>query len=239
MTGGMTVTVPQEDCGPGTVAMLVLEDGTTQVIRQSLASEDGQSINIPLDGSAKLVIVDNSQTFTDVSDTNWAADAIAFASSHELMNGIGGGAFDPKASMTRGMLAMVLHNLENNQDADTNTVFSDVRDDAWYADAIQWAAGKGIVNGYPDGSFAPKEPISREQLAVMLYRYAGSPEVSGTELDFTDADKISGYAKEAMAWAVENHILQGKGNGVLDPKGDATRAETAQMLLNFVTNVIW
>lgn len=239
VTGGVTVTVPQENCGPGSVAMLVLEDGSTQVVRQSLADKDGQAINIPLDGSAKVVIVDNSQTFSDVPDSNWAADAIAFVSSHELMTGTGGSAFEPKTPLTRGMLAKVLHNMENNPTASVSVSFSDVQDSAWYAGAIQWASEKGIVNGYPDGTFGPQKYISREQLAVMLFRYAGSPEVSAFALNFADAGEISSYATDALAWAVKNQILQGKGDGVLDPKGTATRAEAAQMLLNFMTNVVW
>lgn len=238
VVGGVTVSIPQADCTYSTVAMLVNEDGTTEVIRLSLASSDGQSIKALLDGSATVEIVDNSVSFTDVSDTNWAANAVAFVASHELMKGTGDGIFDPKVSMTRGMLAVVLHNLEYNVEAGSEADFTDVSADKWYTEAVAWAAEKGIVTGYPDGSFHPNDSITREQLAVMLYRYVGSPEVSTDELSFVDADEISGYAKQAIAWAAANGIMQGKGGGVLDPKGTATRAEVAQMLLNLVSSMI-
>ena len=114
-------------------------------------------------------------------------------------------------------------------------LFSDVSDGEWYAEAVAWAAAKGVITGYPDGSFGPDDPITREQLAVMLYRYVGSPAVSMSVLNFTDADQISDYAQQAIAWAVANGIMNGKGGGVLDPQGTATRAEVAQMLLNFVS----
>lgn len=238
VAGGVTVSIPQADCTYSTVAMLVNEDGTTEVVRLSLASSDGQSIAALLDGSATVEIVDNSVSFTDVSDTNWAANAVAFVASHELMKGTGDSVFDPKVSMTRGMLAVVLHNLEYNVEAGSGADFSDVSDGKWYAGAVAWAAEKGIVTGYPDSSFHPNDSITREQLAVMLYRYVGSPEVSTDELNFVDANEISGYAKQAIAWAAANGIMQGKGGGVLDPKGTATRAEVAQMLLNLVSSMI-
>lgn len=237
VVGGVTANIPQAGCTPGTVAMLVHEDGTTEVIRMSVASSDGRSITVPLDGSATIVIVDNSVPLSDVPATSWAADAVAFVTSHELMKGTGNGAFEPAALMTRGMLATVLHNLANNAAANGSVSFSDVADSAWYAEAVAWAATNHVINGYPDGRFGPNDPITREQLAVMLYRYAGSPPVSMNGLNFVDADKVSDYARQAIAWAVANGILNGKGNGVLDPQGTATRAEVAQMLLNFVSSM--
>lgn len=237
VTGGVTVNIPQAGCTPGTVAMLVHEDGSTEVIRTSVASSDGQSITVPLDGSATVVIMDNSVPLSDVPATSWAANAVAFVTSHELMKGTGNGAFEPAALMTRGMLATVLHNLANNAAASGSVSFSDVADDAWYAEAVAWAATEQVITGYPDGRFGPNDPITREQLAVMLYRYAGSPAVSVGGLNFVDAGKVSGYAQQAIAWAVANGIINGKGNGVLDPQGTATRAEVAQMLLNFVSSM--
>lgn len=179
--------------------------------------------------------MDNSQSFADVPASNWAAEAVAFASSHELMKGTGEGIFNPGAAMTRGMLTMVLHNLENNPASTMSGNFSDVADGVWYSEAVHWAAEKGIVNGYADGSFGVADPISREQLAVMLYRYAGNPESSASIDSFADANEVGSYAKAAVAWAVANGIMNGKGNGMLDPKGTATRAEVAQMLLNFLS----
>ena len=95
-----------------------------------------------------------------------------------------------------------------------------------------------IVTGYPDGRFCPGDSITREQLAVMFYRYVGSPEVNADELNFVDVDQVSGYARQAIAWAVANGIMNGRGGGVLDPQGTATRAEVAQVLLNFVSSMV-
>lgn len=235
LNGGLEVRIPQTDCGPGAVAMLVHEDGTMTVVRQSVAGSDGQSITVPLDGSARVIIMDNSRSFADIPASSWAAGAVAFASSHELMNGTEEGVFDPNASMTRAMLATVLHNLEGNPPHGAGSVFPDVSAGAWYAEAVSWAAGNSIVSGYADGSFGPLDPITREQLAVMLYRYAGSPAAEASLDGFADAGAIGGYARDAVAWAVASGVMKGKGGAVLDPQGTATRAEVAQMLLNFMS----
>ena len=229
--GGLTLTVPAYTT-PGTVAVLVHDNGTREVVRKSVA--DNGSVTIPLDGSAKLEIVDNSKYFYDVPATSWAADAVAFASSHELFNGTGTNQFSPNLPMSRGMLATVLHNLESNPYQPISGVFADVNNSAWYAEGVAWAAAHGIVTGYGGGQFGPNDNITREQLAVMLWRYAGSPAATDRELHFADAYRASDWALEALRWATESGIINGKGNGILDPTGQATRAETAQMLKNFM-----
>ena len=231
--GGVTLTVPAEDAGPGTVAVLVKEDGTRQVIQKSVA-RDG-AVDVPLSGSATVEIVDNSKEFEDVSSTGWEADAVAFASAHELFSGTGETTFSPDESMSRGMLATVLYNLEDHPDQDGAVTFSDVSSDAWYSDGVAWAAENGIVNGYGDGQFGPDDSITREQFAVMLWNYAGKPEAGGQTLDFKDAGQVSGYARAALSWAVENGILNGY-DGRLTPGATATRAQAAQMLKNFMEN---
>ena len=105
---------------------------------------------------------------------------------------------------------------------------------AWYAEGVAWAAAHGIVTGYGGGQFGPNDNITREQLAVMLWRYAGNPAATDRELRFADAYRASDWALEALRWATESGIINGKGNGILDPTGQATRAETAQMLKNFM-----
>ena len=230
--GGVTLTVPTNTATPGTVAVLIHEDGTREVIRKSVVV--GNNIAIPLDGAAKVEIVDNSKYFADVPAMSWAADAIAFVSSHELFNGTGENRFSPDLPMSRGMLAVVLHNLESNPDQALTGVFGDVDSSVWYAKGVTWAAANGIVSGYGDGRFGPNDNITREQLAVMLWRYAGSPTATNKELNFTDADKASGYALNALCWAVENGIINGYGNGQLGPQGLATRAQVAQMLKNYM-----
>ncbi len=235
--GGVTLSVPAADAGPGTVAVLIHEDGTRETLRKSIV-EDGK-VNIPLSGSATVEIVDNSKSFADVPSTNWAADAVAFASAHELFSGTSETTFSPDQSMSRGMLATVLYSLEGRPDQtltmqDLADGYSDVSGDAWYADGIAWAVENGIANGYGNGQFGPNDSITREQLAVMLWKYAGSPKASGQDLSFTDADQASSYAREALSWAVENGILSGYTNGQLAPGGTATRAQAAQMLKNFM-----
>ena len=232
--GGVTLTVPAASTTPGTVAVLVHEDGTREVVRKSVA--DNGAVTIPLDGSAKLEIVDNSGYFADVPATSWAADAVAFASSHELFNGTAPGQFSPDTPMSRGMLAVVLHNLESNPTQALTGAFTDVDNSQWYAEGVAWAEAQGIIGGYGNGQFGPNDNITREQLAVMLWRYAGSPAATDRELHFADAHRASDWALEALRWATENGIINGKGGGILDPTGQATRAETAQMLKNYMEN---
>ena len=235
VSGGVTVEIPA-NCTAGTVAMLTKADGTTELLRKSVADAASGTVTVPLDGSASITLVDNSKSFGDVPAGNTFANAVAFVSSREIMNGTSSGVFNPSAPMTRAQLAKVLHNLESNPAAEAGS-FSDVTGDAWCAEAVQWASSKGIVTGYADGSFKPNNYITREQLAVMLYRYAGSPAVSSTDLRFNDASLVGGYAQAAMAWATQNGVINGKGGNMLDPKGQATRAQVAQMLLNYMSNI--
>ena len=224
--------MPAANTTPGTVAVLIHEDGAREVVRKSVA--DNGTVTIPLDGSAKLEIVDNSKQFADVPATSWAADAVAFASSHELFNGASFTQFSPEQPMSRGMLAVVLHNLEGNPAQTLTGAFVDVDNSQWYAKGVAWAEAQGIIGGYGNGQFGPNDNITREQLAVMLWRYAGSPAATDRELHFADAHRASDWALEALRWATENGIINGKGGGILDPTGQATRAETAQMLCNFL-----
>ena len=233
--GGLTLTVPAENAGPGTVAVLVHADGTRETLQRSMV-EDGK-MSIPLNGSATVEIVDNSKAFADVPPTNWAAEAVTFASARELFSGTSETTFSPDQTMSRGMLATVLYRLEGQPDQALTSAYSDVNSEAWYADSIAWAAENGIVNGYGDGQFGPNDSVTREQFVVMLWRYVGSPEASGHNLDFADADQVNSYAMEALCWAVENGVLSGNGSGQLIPGGTATRAEAAQMLKNFMENI--
>ena len=230
--GGLTLAMTVDRSTPGTVAVMVHEDGSRQVIRKSIAKEN--AITIPLDGSAKIEIIDNAKIFTDVSAGSWAANAVAFVSGHELFSGTSSDTFSPNLPMTRGMLAVVLHNLENNPDESMTVTFSDVASDAWYSKAVAWAASRGVVSGYSNGRFGPADHITREQLAVMLWRYAGKPAAISKELYFSDADEAGSYALNALCWATENGIINGKGGGILDPRGQATRAQVAQMLMNYL-----
>ena len=230
--GGVVLTTPISQSAPGTVAVVVYEDGTRQVVHKSVVTNG--TITVPLGGSATMEIIDNAKSFADVSTDSWAADAEGFASAHELFSGTSVDRFSPDLPMTRGMLAKVLHNLESNPSQPFARTFSDVAPDAWYSEAVAWAAERGIVSGYGNGLFGPGDNITREQLAVMLWRYDGEPAATNKELHFNDVDEVSGYALDALCWATENGIINGKGCGILDPRGQATRAQVAQMLMNYL-----
>ena len=180
--------------------------------------------------------------FTDVTSGDWFYDAVAYVYDKGMMEGTTDTTFAPAMNLTRSMIAQVLYNLEERPEAPGAAGFPDVAAGAWYADAVNWAAARGIVKGYDTGAFGPEDSVTREQLAAILYRYA---QVKGYDTtrggmavrEFSDSASISDWAQEAMAWAVNAQVLSGKGNGVLDPQGTATRAEVAQMLMNFVEHV--
>lgn len=173
-----------------------------------------------------------SHSYADVDTAQWYHLAVDFVVENGFMNGHANGSFQPYATLTRAMLAQILYNLDGQPAISGSSGFTDVADSAWYAEAVTWAAGKGIVTGYTNGTYGPEDPITREQLAVILWRYAGNSKADGT-LPFADADQVSGYAMEAMLWATQNGVINGS-SGKLNPKGHATRAEVAQMLMNFI-----
>ena len=179
--------------------------------------------------------------FTDVNPGDWYYDAVKFVFDNNLMDGVGDGKFDPDGTLTRAMIAQVLYNLEG-ETGSYPTVFDDVAKSAWYADAVNWAAASGIVEGKGNGKFDPNAAITRQEMAAILYRYSDLKGYDVSDVDslaaFTDADKVASWAKEAMGWAVENYVINGKGNGKLDPTGTATRAEVAQILMNLCNNVL-
>ena len=176
-----------------------------------------------------------SRAFRDLDTNAWYHEAVDFVLDAGLMNGYSGGTFRPDGLLSRAQLAQILYNRAGRPAAAEEKAFADAAPGAWYAPAVAWAAERGIVDGYADGTFRPDAGVTREQLAVMLWRYAGSP-ASGHALDFTDADRAGDYALEALSWAVESGVMSGKGGDVLDPQGPATRAQTAQMLKNYLEN---
>jgi len=174
--------------------------------------------------------------YTDLGGGDaWYHEAVDYVLEKGLMDGYGNGAFGPDDSLSRGQLAQILYNCAGRPAAG-GSPFRDVPDGAWCAPAVAWAAEQDIVDGYGGDLFGPDDPITREQLVVMLYRYAGSPVPPNLALNFTDADAVSGYAADPMRWAVERGIISGCGDGRLDPGGPATRAQAAQMLRNFLEN---
>ena len=180
--------------------------------------------------------------FTDVTSGDWFYDAVAYVYDKGMMEGTTDTTFAPTMNLTRSMIAQVLYNLEERPEAPGAAGFTDVAAGAWYADAVNWAAARGIVKGYDTGAFGPEDSVTREQLAAILYRYAQVKGYDTTQggmavREFSDSASISDWAQTAMSWAVNAQVLSGKGNGVLDPQGTATRAEVAQMLMNFGEHV--
>lgn len=236
--GAVKVEIPTEDAGPGTVAVIVNEDGTETVVKKSVALDGG--LTLTLETGATVKIVDNRKDFDDTYD-HWAEDAIAFATAHEMFGGTSADTFSPDTPMTRGMLAVVLHRFEDTPNHAFTGSFEDVVPGSWYADGIHWMAENGIIGGYGNGNFGADDSITREQLAAILYRYAGvmGYGTSGSaSLDrFSDVDSVSGYAVEAMGWAVGNGLIGGMGDGPLAPQGNATRAQVATILMRFVENL--
>ncbi len=175
--------------------------------------------------------------FTDVKG-HWAEEAINFVVEKNLFKGTSATTFSPNASTTRGMIAVVLHNYEENPVHDYAGDFVDVEHNQWYTEGIAWLSATGVTTGYPDGRFGHSDNVTREQLAAFLYRFAAHKgydvAIDEIELDYADADAISAYAEEAIKWATANGIMNGKDGGKLDPKGFATRAEVAAMMQRFV-----
>ena len=171
--------------------------------------------------------------FEDVGEDAWYYEAVRFVLEEGLMVGCGDGRFGPEELLSRAQLAQILFQKEGRPGAENHTDFPDVGEGAWYAQAVRWAAGQGIVSGYDSGEFGPDDPITREQLALMLWRYTGRPAPPNLLLDFADADQTGNYAIDAVRWAVEQGILAGKGGGDLDPGGQTTRAEAAAMLMRY------
>jgi hypothetical protein len=183
----------------------------------------------------ELPIVDCAcETFTDTDNAKWYHEAVDYVLNNSLMNGYGNGTFGPNDQLNRAMMMQILYNREGKPAVTYTNVFTDVAEGNWFASAVLWGNAQKIALGYGNGKFGSYDNITREQMVVMLWRYAGSPKATATELNFTDARQVSSYATEAMLWAVESGIIQGTGNGALKPTGTATRAQAATMLMRFV-----
>ena len=176
--------------------------------------------------------------FTDVSEKDWFYGDVMFVYENGLMLGTSKTLFSPHGTATRGMMATILWRMEGSPVPKGKNSFTDVEDGKWYADAITWTAENGIFAGYGKDKFGPDDPITREQLAAIFYRYADYKgydlTVKGNLDKFKDADKITDYAKTAMQWAVGSGLVKGKSGNLLDPQGTATRAEIAAMLHRFI-----
>ena len=210
-SGETKVEIPVSNVRPGTVAVLVHPDGTEEIVKNSIPTEDG--IQLTVDGNATVKIVDNSKGFIDIRN-HWAEDEIDFVSARGLVNGMSDTIYAPNNSTTRAQLWTILAR-QNDADLTGGSV--------WYEKAQNWAKTKGVSDGAnPNGT------IDRAQMVTMLWRAAGQPTAGGTA-NFTDVPADSYYA-QAVAWAVENGITAGVGNGRFDPTATCTRAQIAAFL---------
>ena len=210
-SGETKVEIPVSNVKPGTVAVLVHADGTEEILKASVPTENG--IRLTVDGNATVKIVDNSKDFVDTRN-HWAKDAIDFVSARELVNGMNDSIYAPNNSTTRAQLWTIL---ARQNDADLNG------GNTWYEKAQLWSKNKGISDGTE-----PNAAINRAQMVTMLWRTMGQPTAGGTA-NFTDVPADSYYAS-AVAWAVENGITDGVGDGRFDPAATCTRAQIATFL---------
>ena len=210
-SGETKIEIPVDNVNTGTVAVLVHPDGTEEIVKNSLPTEDG--IQLTVNGGATVKIVDNSKAFADTQD-HWAKDAIDFVSARGLVNGMSGTTYAPDASTTRAQLWTILAR-QNNADLNGGNT--------WYEKAQLWSKDKGVSDGAnPNGT------IDRAQMVTMLWRAAGQPTAGGTA-NFTDVPADSYYAN-AVSWAVEGGITTGVGGGRFDPTDTCTRAQIATFL---------
>ena len=209
--GETKVEIPVSNVTPGTVAVLVHPDGTEEILKDSIPTEDG--IQLTVDGSATVKIVDNSKGFIDTQD-HWAKDAIDFVSARGLVNGMSATIYAPNNSTTRAQLWTIL---ARQNDADLSGGAT------WYENAQNWAKDKGVSDGAN-----PNAAINRAQMVTMLWRAVGQP-APATEATFTDVSADSYYAS-AVSWAVENGVTTGVGGGRFDPTATCTRAQIAAFL---------
>ena len=228
------VQITVENAGTGTVAFVMGDDGSLTPVKDCCGA-----LIVPVDESCTLVIADNATRFPDAED-HWAKDAIAFVTARGILNGTDRG-FEPERSMTRAMVAQMLYNLDRAAAPGIAATFGDVAADAWYADAVGWAGAMDYMHGYGD-DFGPDDPISRQDLVTILYRYALkhglAEDADGALSAWPDADQVADYAREAMAWAVGKGIINGV-DGLLDPTSPATRAQIAVIMQRFIERTLF
>ena len=205
-----------------------------------LTEEDVFTPSVLTENKMPTYSMDMAYSFDDVDSSAWYADAVSYVAENGIMNGAGNGTFAPDTVMSRAMLVQVLYNLEGKPEA-ADCTFTDVAADAWYADAVAWAADAGIVTGVSDTTFAPDQMMTREQIATILYRYAAYKNYDVTASNdlssYTDAGQIGSYAIEAMQWANGAGLITGSTATTLNPLGSATRAEVATILMRFLDSV--
>lgn len=243
---GATITITLSPDKGYKLDKLTVTDGSGKTVSTVKKSDTVYTFTMPASAVkvgvsyVKATETPSETKFNDVSANDWFASAVDYVTGKGMMNGTADNTFSPKANTTRGMVVTVLYRLEN-QPSTSAASFTDVASGAYYANAVAWANANGIVSGYGSGKFGPNDKVTREQLAAILYRYAQYKkyDVSGANsLDgYTDAQSVSSYAVPALQWANAAGVITGKSGSKLDPKGNATRAEVAAMLMRFCENV--
>ena len=181
-----------------------------------------------------LLLASPAAAFWDVADDAWYAPAVASVQDKGIMTGVGDGRFDPDGIVTRGTMAAVIHRMAGSPFSGAPQYFvDDMRAGMWHADAVIWCADKGIITGVDETHFCPNDPVTREQAALMLWRFAGWPQTKPAY--FADSYKINWWSKLGVDWAAQTGIVTGKPDGLFDPQGPTTRAELAQMVTRFTT----
>ena len=245
---GATITITLSPDKGYKLDKLTVTDGSGKTVSTVKKSDTVYTFTMPASAVkvgvsyVKATETPSETKFNDVSANDWFASAVDYVTGKGMMNGTADNTFSPKANTTRGMVVTVLYRLEN-QPSTSAASFTDVASGAYYANAVAWANANGIVSGYGSGKFGPNDKVPREQLAAILYRYAQYKkyDVSVGEdtniLSYDDAQSISSYAIPAIQWACGAGVVTGKSGSKLDPKGNATRAEVAAMLMRFCENV--
>lgn len=245
---GATITITLSPDKGYKLDKLTVTDGSGKTVSTVKKSDTVYTFTMPASAVkvgvsyVKATETPSETKFNDVSANDWFASAVDYVTGKGMMNGTADNTFSPKANTTRGMVVTVLYRLEN-QPSTSAASFTDVASGAYYANAVAWANANGIVSGYGSGKFGPNDKVTREQLAAILYRYAQYKkyDVSVGEdtniLSYNDAQSISSYAIPAIQWACGAGVVTGKSGSKLDPKGNATRAEVAAMLMRFCENV--
>ena len=220
--------------GPWIVEKLATETEDGKIVRTCENCGLTETEILPATGS-NLPAECPSEAFSDLDTNSWYHEGVDFVLLNGLMNGMSSTEFAPNGVLTRAQLVTILYRMAGSPSVDgLNNPFTDVPTGTWYTNAVIWAADKGVVTGTTATTFAPDVNITREQIATILFRYAGAEAVAEDHLaDFTDADKISGYAKNAMNWAVANGLINGMGDGTVAPNATATRAQIATILMRY------
>ena len=243
---GQTVTITVSPDDGYELDRLVVRDADGDRIDLERQSDTRYTFEMPrsrvtVEATFAEIVEEDAIPFRDVDTDDWFYDAVVYAYDTGLMSGVSDREFAPNSTLTRAMVAQMLWALEDKPQVNYLMAYDDVDSGAWFGEAVRWASSEGLMSGYSDTVFGPNDPVTREQLALILYNYARDKgyDVDGgrTLGSYLDADSVSVWAVSALEWAVDAGLISGRGEGLLAPSGTATRAEVAQIFMNFLENV--